>query len=247
MQPWHRFKAQLPSTHGAGREWWWCQQCLVIWGCVKEPAVSNSDDWDWGVVLPSSSFLPITTFLPLLRCPTTMPRDSRWLWHPSDSSGSGLIDIGGGGGKFATVPVKTGVEGGVGYTLCDEPLGAGMGMSTNTNTTNVREQQPSLNAMQPPSLNMETWHEIGLSFSMSITEVLGSGVKDQPWAWKMSDDGSMPTSATQPLPPGTVPAFLSTLQCPTYFCRNPVIPVEFHRIPQELIDVMWLNLKSHMT
>ena len=47
------------------------------------------------------------------------------------------MDIGGGGGgRFAMFPVKT-REGGVGYTLHDEPLSSGASAGTNTN---VKEQ-----------------------------------------------------------------------------------------------------------
>ena len=131
---------------------------------------------------------------------------------PTRSSGSGPIDIGGGGGgggRFATFPVKT-REGGVGYTLRDEPLSSSAGAGTNTNA-NAREQQqqPSLTTTtQPPSLNTNTRHELDVSFSMSVAEALnsGGGVEDQPWARTTSDSGPTPTSAIQPLPPGAAPA-----------------------------------------
>ena len=121
------------------------------------------------------------------------------------------MDIGG-GGRFATFPVKT-REGGVGYTLRDEPLSArepNGGAGTNTNT-NAREQQqqPSLTTTaQPPSLNTNTRHELDVSFSMSVAEALNSagGADDQPWARTTGDSGPMPTSAIQPLPPGAAPA-----------------------------------------
>ena len=119
------------------------------------------------------------------------------------------MDIaGGGGGRFATFPVKT-REGGVGYTLRDEPLSArepSAGTNTNTNARE-QQQQPSLNTAQPPSLNTNTRHELDVSFSMSVAEALnsGGGVDDQPWGrtTMMSDAGGpTPTSAIQPLPPG---------------------------------------------
>jgi hypothetical protein len=90
---------------------------------------------------PSSQSLPSS---PFSRAP--QPRqgtvDDFSILH---SPGSGPFDIGGGGGggggKFATFPVKT-KDGGVGYTLRDEPWGAKESGATAETSTNGGEQLP---------------------------------------------------------------------------------------------------------
>jgi len=194
-QPRHRFEAKLPSIPTEPQEQQgYADEASNVWSSedasknLPSPTVTTGIGGSFFHPPPSSQSQPSSPFSHAPQSRQGTVDDFGIL--PTRSSGSGPIDIGGGGGgggKFATFPVKT-REGGVGYALRDEPLSAG--------------------ATQPPSLNTNTRHELGLSFSMSVAEALGSGVEDQPWARTTTTmgDGPMPTSAIRPLPPGAAPA-----------------------------------------
>ena len=210
-QPRHRYDAKLPNLPTESQESYADDNGSNVWSPDRQSPIVTTG----GSFFPpySSQSQPSS---PFSYAPPHQGAVDDFGILPVRSSGSGPIDIGGGGagggGRFATFPVKT-REGGVGYTLRDEPLSArepSAGAGTNTNT-NAREQQqqPSLTTTaQPPSLNTNTRHELDLSFSKSVAEALnsGGGVDDQPWARTTSDSGPTPTSAIQPLPPGAAPA-----------------------------------------
>ena len=211
-QPRHRYDAKLPNLPTESQEGYADDTGSNVW----------SPDRQSPIVTTGGSFFPpyasqSQPSSPFSYAPPHQGAVDDFGILPTRSSGSGPMDIGGGGGgggggRFATFPVKT-REGGVGYTLRDEPLSSSASAGTNTNT-NAREQQqqPSLTTTtQPPSLNTNTRHELDVSFSMSVAEALNSagGVDDQPWARTatMSDAGGpTPTSAIQPLPPGAAAA-----------------------------------------
>ena len=204
-QPRHRYDAKLPNLPTESQESYADDTGSNVW----------SPDRQSPIVTTGGSFFPpyasqSQPSSPFSYAPPHQGAVDDFGILPPRSSGSGPIDIGGGGGggggRFATFPVKT-REGGVGYTLRDEPLGArepSAGTNTNTNARE-QQQQPSLTTTtQPPSLNTNARHELDVSFSMSVAEALnsGGGVEDQPWARTTSVSGPMPTSAIQPLPPG---------------------------------------------
>ncbi|EDR13465.1 uncharacterized protein LACBIDRAFT_322425 [Laccaria bicolor S238N-H82] len=196
MQPRHRFDAKLPSlpTDDA------------------DDVGSNSNVW---APEDSSSYVPpiVTTtgtggsFFPPYTSQSQSQPSSPFSHAPPhqgtvDDFGilpphSSIDTGGGGGGRFTTFPIKTrdreGGGGGVGYTLCDDPISPSSRSLHNTTA-------------EPPSLNTNTRHEMGVSFSMSVTEALGLGSKDQLWARTTMSDATPMSSAIQPLPPGAAPA-----------------------------------------
>ena len=212
-QPRHRYDAKLPSLPKESQESYANDNGSNVWSPDRQSPIVTTG----GSFFPpySSQSQPSS---PFSYAPPPPGAVDDFGILPARSSGSGPIDIGGGGGgggggRFATFPVKT-REGGVGYTLRDEPLSArepngGAGTNTNTNAREQQQQSSLTTTAQPPSLNTNTRHELDVSFSMSVAEALNSagGVDDQPWArTTMSDAGPTPTSAIQPLPPGAAPA-----------------------------------------
>ena len=203
----HRYDAKLPNLPTESQEGYADETGSNVWSPDRQlPIVMTG-----GSVFPpySSQSQPSS---PFSYAPPHQGAVDDFGILPTRSSGSEPMDMGGGGGgggRFATFTFKT-REGGVAYTLRDEPVGArepSAGAGTNTNTNVKEQQQPSLNTTaQPPSLNTNTRHELDVSFSMSVAEALnsGGGVEDQPWARTTMRDagGPTPTSAIQPLPPG---------------------------------------------